>query len=870
MGGADGKVVIDTSLNNKGFIRGVNGLKNNMNGLTSCVRKLGVTIAAVLSVKKLVEFGKECVDLGSNIAEVQNVVDVAFGDMAYKVEEFAKTSIKSYGMSKLAAKKTASTYMAMAKGMGMNEEAASDMAISLAGLSGDVASFFNISQELADVKLKGVFTGETEALKDLGVVMTQANLKAFALKKGLDGNLESMSQAELVALRYEFVMDQLALAHGDFARTADSWANQTRVLSEQWKELKSILGQTLITVLRPLVVTVNEIVSGMIDTANTINAVVTALFGGTSTQMQQTQQDAAGVGTAIQGSVDDQNALTDAVEDTNKAVKKNLANFDDLNQLTKNTAAAVAAESEDNSSGVGSGITHTVGEKAEGVSAKMQAMLDDLKDGFRELKDWVVGFFRPFRESWNEHGAKVMDSIKRSIESVILNIRAIGTAFMRVWSDGTGKEFLDSILRIVVNIHDRVSTLGARFREAWAANGNGEAIWRSILGVIQTVVSFVERLTAKTVEWTSQLDLVPITSAFRGLLEAINPVVEIITDGLFWAYENVLLPLAKWTIEEAAPAALDFLRSVIEALTPILEAMAPIATWFWEDFLQPLGAWTGEIIIRAIQGITDKLNAFASWARANPEHVKKIAEAIFALLGGIVAYYTVNKIANVITAIKNAFVAFSSGLNLANIQAGLSMGAFGALFMLIMQLAGCWDQLTGVEKVVAVLAAVTTAAFAAALAVGAFQSALSMGLAIAAIVAGIVTLTAVIAQAQSRANSMKSPQYSGMSSMGAGAGRYSALSTRDLPHLARGAVIPPNREFMAVLGDQKNGTNIEAPVSEIEAAVARGIDAAGVQRDNQSERPIYLQVDGKTFARLINPYLVKEGKRLGVKLVKGV
>lgn len=367
MGGADGKVVIDTSLNNKGFVQGINGLKNNMNGLTSCVRKLGATITAVLSVKKLVEFGKECVELGSNIAEVQNVVDVAFGDMAYKIEEFARISVKSYGMSKLAAKKTASSYMAMAKGMGLNEEVASDMAISLAGLSGDVASFFNISQELADVKLKGVFTGETEALKDLGVVMTQANLKAFALKKGLNSNLESMTQAQLVALRYEFVMDQLALAHGDFARTADSWANQTRVLSEQWKELKAILGQAIITVLRPLVVTLNEIVSGMIGAANTINAVMTSLFGGASTQMQKTEQDAASVGSAIQGSVDGQNDLTEAVEGTNKAVKKNLANFDDLNQLTQKTAASVAAEGGAGNTGVGSGITSTAGENMEGI-----------------------------------------------------------------------------------------------------------------------------------------------------------------------------------------------------------------------------------------------------------------------------------------------------------------------------------------------------------------------------------------------------------------------------------------------------------------------------------------------------------------------
>ena len=106
---ADGKVVIDTSLNNKGFTRGVNNLKGELGGLSSVVKKLGGVIVAAFSVKALVDFGKAAIELGSNVAEVQNVVDVAFGDMAYKIEDFAETSIQNFGMSKLAAKKTAST-----------------------------------------------------------------------------------------------------------------------------------------------------------------------------------------------------------------------------------------------------------------------------------------------------------------------------------------------------------------------------------------------------------------------------------------------------------------------------------------------------------------------------------------------------------------------------------------------------------------------------------------------------------------------------------------------------------------------------------------------------------------------------------------
>ena len=102
------------------------------------------------------------------------------------VEDFADRAITSFGMSELAAKRTASTYMAMASNMGVTQQQAAEMSITLAGLTGDVASFYNISQELADIKLRSVFTGETETLKDLGIVMTQANLEAYALANGIN------------------------------------------------------------------------------------------------------------------------------------------------------------------------------------------------------------------------------------------------------------------------------------------------------------------------------------------------------------------------------------------------------------------------------------------------------------------------------------------------------------------------------------------------------------------------------------------------------------------------------------------------------------------------------------------------------------
>ena len=330
---ADGKVVIDTALNNKGFTNGINSMKKQADGLTSSVKKLGAVMAAAFSVKALIDFGKQAVELGSNVAEVQNVVDVAFGELSYKMEEFADSAVQSFGMSQLAAKKTASTYMAMAKGMGISEDAASDMALSLTGLSGDIASFYNISQELADTKLKSVFTGETETLKDLGVVMTQANLQAYALSQGITKNISDMTQAELVGLRYNFVLEQTALANGDFARTSNSWANQTRILSMQWQEFMSVIGQAIIKFLTPLVKILNEIVSGLISMANTLNTFISSIFGGANTQMEQTRETVQDITSGIEQSVENQNALTEATENTAKAQKKMLAGFDEINKL---------------------------------------------------------------------------------------------------------------------------------------------------------------------------------------------------------------------------------------------------------------------------------------------------------------------------------------------------------------------------------------------------------------------------------------------------------------------------------------------------------------------------------------------------------
>lgn len=233
-----GEIGLDLVINQNQF-------NKQMSGITGLAKKAGAALAGAFAVKKIVDFGKQCMELGSDLAEVQNVVDVTFPFMTAQVDKFAKSAAQSFGLSETMAKKYTGTFGAMAKAFGFSESAAYDMSTALTGLAGDVASFYNLSQDDAYTKLKSVFTGETKTLKDLGVVMTQAALDQYALANGYGKTTAAMTEQEKVALRYAFVQQQLSAAQGNFARTSDSWANQTRIMSLQLQSIMATIGQGL-------------------------------------------------------------------------------------------------------------------------------------------------------------------------------------------------------------------------------------------------------------------------------------------------------------------------------------------------------------------------------------------------------------------------------------------------------------------------------------------------------------------------------------------------------------------------------------------------------------------------------------------------
>lgn len=229
--------------------------------------------------RELVEFGKQSIELASNLQEVQNVVDVTFGSMSDAVNDFAKDALKTAGLSETMAKQFTGTFGAMAKSFGFTRAEALEMSTTLTQLAGDIASFYNISQDEAFTKLQAVFTGETEALKALGVVMTETALNAYALEKGIGKTTQQMSEQEKAALRYQFVLEKLSDASGDFSRTQGEWANQTRLLAGQWEQFSTEIGEGLISMFEPVVQFLNSSVMPVLTNIGKVIGTIGKIIG---------------------------------------------------------------------------------------------------------------------------------------------------------------------------------------------------------------------------------------------------------------------------------------------------------------------------------------------------------------------------------------------------------------------------------------------------------------------------------------------------------------------------------------------------------------------------------------------------------------
>ena len=803
---ADGKVTISTALDNTGFKRGVNQVSGSLGGLRSVAGKLAGTLAAAFAVQKVIQFGAACIQLGSDVAEVQNVVDVSFGRMAYKMEEFADTAITSFGMSELAAKKTGSTYMAMAKGMGVADEAASDMAIALTGLSGDVASFFNLSQEDAAYKLRSIFTGETEALKDLGVVMTQANLQQYAMANGMNSNIQAMSQAERVALQYSFVMNSLKLAQGDFLRTQDSWANQTRILSMQWQQFMSIIGQALTTVLLPVVKMLNTIVAALINMANAFNAVITSIFGGAQKQIQATgaaiEGANAGIASSAGAAAAGEQELADGTKAAAKAAKTATASIDELNVLQQDTGSAGSGGS--SASGGTGGVANLVPEAAVDEAQEVPPILEKIK----QLIAQIGQLFAPSIAAWS----KAFDQLSRAAKS---SWGIIQGSALELWDTALrplGEYILGDFIPSVTNAFSETfapifADVGSLIMEQfalqfqWACNLIGDLINSFLLPMF----GFLQQV---------------IQDMFAGIKGAWDIYGQPILDGLALGFQSVR----------------DILSDVYYNLVkPVLEEIMQQIDWLWSEHLKPLWDNLMEFFGAFAEMVLAIWNEYIyPWVQQMVDIFAPIlAEAIkFVVDAFATAFAKISDIVSAVIRILKGLCEFVTGVFTGDWEKAWNgiKDIFG----------GVWDGIVGVLK-------------------GAVNTVIDMINAVLRAVA--LGVNAIIDKIN--ALSFTVPDWvQGIGGETIGF-NFAKFDPPQIPKLARGAVLPANNPFLAVVGDQRRGTNVEAPLETITQAVIAALSQLGGTQEFTANQPIEVKLDGQVLYRAMAKIEANRGVKIG-------
>lgn len=340
------------------------------------------TAGLAIGLASLVKLGKTAIKTASDLEEIQNVVDVVFGQSANEINTWAKTTLKSFGLVESEAKDIASTFKAMSNGMGITDDAGKAMSIRLTELSADLASFRNSTTEITSRALSGVFTGETEALKRFGIVMTDTNLKAFALAQGIKKDYSAMSQAEKVALRYQFVMQATADAQGDFARSSNSWANQMRVLRGQWVNFLGVLGTGIKQILSPLLSVLNNILASIITITKNLLSLLGIDFSTTSAQ----------VSSAASGVEDIATGLDDA-SGSAKKLNKEIAGFDELETIGKSSGIGDLAEE---LAGAASDLDITMPEISE--DEVRESMFGSFREAMQVLKSWFEEKMDPWLE----------------------------------------------------------------------------------------------------------------------------------------------------------------------------------------------------------------------------------------------------------------------------------------------------------------------------------------------------------------------------------------------------------------------------------------------------------------------------------------
>lgn len=829
---ADGKVTISTELSNAGLEKGLRNIKGSLGGLKGVIAKLGAAIAAAFAVQRIVQFGKESVDaaraLSDALTGLQSIMDGqgrSFSHARKFIEEYISDGL-------IPATNAINAYKNLAL-RGYDDSQIQQVMTALK----DSAAFGRQNSytmgEALESATEGLKNENSILVDNAGVTKNVAKMwQEYADSIGVSVN--SLSQEQKIAAEVNGILAESRYQTGDAAKAAGTFSGQLMQLSFRFNELKVAVGNAIIPVAQRVLPVINTILAALTKLANAFAAVMGAIFGKASVQGSAVtgQNNAIAESAAAGAAAEDK--LADSTKAAGKAAKNALGGLDELHVLQQETA--------NTSGGGGSGG----GAAAGGVPVTAEL--------------------------------EVEDTVSPKIQAVV----------------------------------DKIQELLAPLRE---------------------------------------IDFGPLADAFNRLRDAVAPLTQTLFSGLEWAWYNLFVPLAAWTIEDALPAFLDVLSGALTLLNGVLQALQPLAQWLWDSFLQPLAQWTGGVIVTVLENIADALYLVSDWIMEN----QTLVEAMAVTVGIFMAAWELTTLGSwiinaggligILGAIKTAVEAGTIAkladkivdLEIIALYAGDFVKSIAGAIAAIVSKTAAWIAETAAKiastaaewaQIAATTAwnAICTAATAITTAFGAAVAFLTspIGLVIVAITA-LIAIIVLLVKNWDTVKATASKVWEGIQNVwekvsgwfeahvltplekgfkgtvngilgfvnglvqavvdavnciiGAintlsfevpswvpkiGGSRFgfnlSPINAPQIPYLAKGAVIPPNAEFLAVLGDQKNGRNLEAPEALLRQIVRE--ESGGTARF-EAEQPIELSLDGEVFYRAMTRIGANRGARIG-------
>jgi len=775
---ADGSIIIDTRVNTDGVESGLKNMNGLFNKLIASAGKLGKILASVFAIRQIVAFSKECIALGSDLAEVQNVVDVTFGNMSEQVNSWAKEAAEKFGLSELAAKQYSSTIGAMFKSMGVGGQELTDMSKKVAELAGDMASFYNLDTDTAFNKIRSGIAGITMPLQQLGINLSEANLEQFRLSQGMTTAYKNMNQQEKALLRYNYLLSVTSDAQGDFARTSNSWANQTRILSLQLQSLKADLGAGLINVLTPVLQVINKIISGLAKMASAFKAFTNLLTGKKSdtstsagTGAAMAADDLTDATEAANNYADATDKSTKATQKANKENQKYTSGLDKIHQYQSNNAAASSTPSSAKKGSTPAAAASSAvdfGNLSEGETAldkvdkKMQEVVDHIKKAAEPLKKAFGGLLNTLKSAFGwilqniliPLGKWALNEALPRFFTTLANIITIVDNVLKAAQPGW-QWFWDNVLNpIITFVADKFLQFWDFLNEKLAAF----AQW------CKDNPAIIENATTFILAFFAALTGIKIITGIANIIKSLGTFIAVV--------KTVIATMNPWTILIAAVIAAGVLLwknwdTISAKAKQIWGAISSYLKRTWETIKKNVSAF-----MDGVKNVWDK-----GW-----NAVKTLASTIW-------------------NGIKSTLSGIWSGISstASSIWNGITSAISGAL-----------------ERIASTASSVGTKVKNAV--VGAFNAIKN---AIKKPINGIIgfvngLVSGVVDGINACINALNRlkiniprwvPVYGGKT-MGF---NIPNLYKPQIPYLASGAVIPPNSPFTAVLGDQKRGNNIEAP-----------------------------------------------------------